>query len=301
MPGNATLCLGEALVDLICPRPLADLGEADWLQRHFGGAVANVAVVAARCGAAVRLAGGAGDDAWGSWLRERLAGEGVDTSLFRLLEGWQTPIALVAIDDRGEATYSIYGETIATVVAALGGRVEDAVEDSAALFLSSNTLVGEEERAISMRAREVALASDRPLVFDPNLRLHRWRSRSEAAAAANACVPGALLVRANSSEAALMTGEEDPERAALALTKAGARMVVITLGSDGAILRGELRADVPGVPVPVVSTVGAGDVLTGILLARLATSGFYPPAVPAALPEAVEQSARACGRWGALE
>jgi hypothetical protein len=36
-------------------------------------------------------------------------------------------------------------------------------------------------------------------------------------------------------------------------------------------------------------------------LARLAKSGFYPSAVAASLPEAVEQSALACERWGALE
>ena len=35
---------------------------------HFGGAVANVAVVAARIGARVALAGGAGEDPWGEWL-----------------------------------------------------------------------------------------------------------------------------------------------------------------------------------------------------------------------------------------
>ena len=84
------------------------------------------------------------------------------------------------------------------------------------------------------------------MIFDPNLRLHRWRSAADAAASANACVPGALLVRCNAAEAALMTGEDDPERAALALVKAGARLVVISLGAAGAMLRGELRADVPG-------------------------------------------------------
>ena len=68
-----------------------------------------------------------------------------------------------------------------------------------------------------------------------------------------------------------------------------------------AILRGELRADAAGVSAHVVSTVGAGDVLTGTLLARLAASDFYPSAVAAALPGAVEASARACERWGALE
>jgi fructokinase len=44
------------------------------------------------------------------------------------------------------------------------------------------------------------------------------------------------------------------------LVAAGARLVVLTLGAAGAILRGELRADVPGVRVArLVSTVGAGD------------------------------------------
>src|SRR5207237_5065800 len=114
--------------------------------------------------------------------------------------------------------------------------------DAAALFISSNTLVGPEEREITMRARDAALELERPVIFDPNLRLHRWSSRADAAASANACVPDALLVRANRAEAALMTGEEDAERAALALVKAGARLVVVTLGPDGAILRCSLRS-----------------------------------------------------------
>ena len=85
------------------------------------------------------------------------------------------------------------------------------------------------------------------------------------------------------------------------LVDAGARTVVITLGPDGAILRGEAEADVPGVPARVVSTIGAGDVLTGTLLAALAAGGFTPAAVAEALPSAVEAGARACERWGALE
>ena len=296
-----TLCLGEALVDLICERAVDDLAQADAFVPHFGGAVANVAMVAARWGARVALAGGAGDDAWGRWLRERLYAEGVDVSLFSLIEGSQTPLALVAVGGDGEPTYEIYGEAIATVVHALEGRVRDAVRESAALFISSNTLVGAEEREVTMRAYEAAVELDRPVIFDPNFRLHRWRSRADAAASANACVPGAVLVRANDAEAQLMTGEDDPERAAMALVKAGARMVVITLGARGAILRGELRADVAGERVDVVSTIGAGDTLTGILVARLALSNFYPPAVAAALPEAVRESARACERWAALD
>jgi sugar/nucleoside kinase (ribokinase family) len=296
-----TLCLGEALVDLICERPIEDLARADSFVPHFGGAVANVAVIAARYGAHVTLAGGAGDDAWGAWLRERLRREGVDVSLFKLIAGSQTPLAMVAVGADGEPSYEIYGETVATVVHALGERLGDAIRDAAALFIGSNTLVGADECAVTMRARKLALELERPLVFDPNFRLHRWRSPADAADRANACVPGALLVRANEEEVALMTGEGDPERAALALLESGARLVVVTLGAEGAILRGEVRADVPGVPADVFSTIGAGDVLSGILLAGLADRGFEPAAVAAALPLAVEASARACERWAALE
>jgi sugar/nucleoside kinase (ribokinase family) len=296
-----TLCLGEALVDLICERQVEGLAEADSFVPHFGGAVANVAVIAARAGARIALAGGAGDDAWGIWLRDRLEAEGVDLSLFELVSGAQTAMAVVTVDAHAEARYQIYGETIPTVVRALSDRVEEAVQGSAALFLSSNSLIFEDERAVSMQARSTALELERPVIFDPNLRLHRWRSHADAAASANACVPGALLVRCNESESALMTGEDDPERAAQALLKAGARLVVITLGGRGAILRGELRADVPGVRARPLSTIGAGDVLTGVLVAKLALSDFYPPAVAASLREAVVKSARACERWGALE
>lgn len=301
MAPGTTLCLGEALVDLIAEQPLTDLAEAEAFVPHFGGAVANVAVSAARRGARVALAGGAGADAWGAWLRERLEREGVDLEWFNLVSGSPTPLALVAVDPQGEPSYEIYGEGIATVVHALGSRVDEALEDAAALCFSSNTLVGSEERAITMRARELALKLEKPVIFDPNLRLHRWRSHADAAASANACVPGALLVRATAAEAAVMTGEDDPDRAATAILKAGARLVVITLGADGAILRGEVRAQVPGIEVDVLSTVGAGDVFTGVLLARLALSGFYPSAAAVALSEATEASASACLHWGSLD
>jgi sugar/nucleoside kinase (ribokinase family) len=295
------LCLGEALVDLICERQAARLADVDSFVPHFGGVVANVAVAAARAGARVALAGGAGEEDWGVWLRERLEREGVETSLFELIPEAKTPLAVVTVDGDAEATYRIYGEILPTVVHALGDRVEEAVRASAGLFLSSNTLLGMDEREVTMQARAVALGLERPVIFDPNLRLHRWRSPANAAATANACVPGALLVCASLPEATLMTGEDDPERAARALLKAGARMVVITLGSGGAILRGAVRADVPGVQVRAVSTIGAGDVLTGFLLAKLARSRFYPSVVAASLGEAVAESARACERWGALE
>jgi fructokinase len=294
------LCLGEALVDMVCERRVDDLADADSFVPRFGGATANVAVATARRGARVALAGGAGDDAWGRWLRARLEAEGVDLRWFSLVAGARTPVAFVTTGRDGEPHFEIYGESIETVVSAVGDRLDEAVEACDGLFFGSNTLVGEDERALTMAARERALALERPVIFDANLRLHRWRTRVDAAATANACVPGALLVRCNHEEAEVMTGEPDPERAAASLVKAGARLVVVTLGAEGAILRGELTAAAPGQPVEVKSTMGAGDAFTGVLLAYLAQTRYYPAAVAAGLRDAVAEAARACERWDAV-
>ena len=296
-----TLMLGEALVDLICERPVASLTDADAFVPHFGGAVANVAVGAARLGADVALAGGAGDDAWGGWLRDKLAGEGVGLDWFALVPELATPIAFVAVDLRGEPSYAIYGDTIAGAIEALEGRLDDAVDACQALFITSNTLVGERERALTLAARERALAADKPVIFDPNLRLHRWDTPARAASEARAALTGAFLVKCNAEEARLLTGEDDPAAAVEGLLAAGARHAIVTRGPDGAVLRGEgLRVDVPGVRANVVSTVGAGDTFTGVVIAALARTDFYPAALAAALPEAAEAAARATERWGAL-
>jgi len=295
-----TLCLGEALVDLVCERHVDRLPDAEAFVPHPGGATANVAIHAARTGAHVALGGGAGDDPWGPWLRDRLIAEGVDMGAFRLVAGARTPVALVWVHRSGEPEYVIHGEGLAAVATALRDGLEEAVAGADGLFFGSNTLVGDAEREVTLRARELALARELPVVIDANLRLGRWRTAADAAATVNACVPGAFLVRANAKEAELLTGERDPERAARALLKTGARLVVITLGAEGAILRGERRADAEGVAITVRSTVGAGDALTGTLLGRLALSGFYPSAAAVALSEAVLASARACERWAAL-
>jgi sugar/nucleoside kinase (ribokinase family) len=295
-PGSPTLCLGYAVVDLVCERPVEAVSDGDAFVPHLGGAGATVAVTAARHGARVALAAAAGDDSWGWSVRDRLGREQVQTDWFELVPGARTPVAITVIDPSGEPNSSVYGEPVA---GGLVDRVDEAIGVSAALFISVRDPA---ENDLTMRARECALSMGRPVVFAPRLCVARWRSRAEAAAIANAYVPGALLVCASAGDAALMTGEDDPERASLALLKAGARMVVIRFGaSEGAILRGELRLDADGVPASVISKIGAGDAFVGVLLARLATSAFYPAAVAASLPEAAGEAARACERWGALD
>ena len=154
-----------------------------------------------------------------------------------------------------------------------------------------------------MAARERALKLEQPIVFDPSIRMRRWRDRpGGAAAACNACVPGAFLVKLNQAEARVMTGENDPEAAAASLLAGGAQHVIVTLGAQGAILRAKgMNVDVRAAPAQMRSAIGAGDVFLGVLIAQLGRTDYYPAALAASLPAAAEQAARACERWGALD
>src|ERR671915_1994233 len=95
LPRVTILCFGEAIVDLVCEREASSPTDVDCFVPRFGGALANVAVAARRAGAETALVGGVGNDPWGHWLRERLAGEGIDLRWFSPVPGVRTPLALV--------------------------------------------------------------------------------------------------------------------------------------------------------------------------------------------------------------
>lgn len=295
------VCLGEALVDLVAERPATSATDVDAFVPHFGGAMANAAVHAARRGAEVSLCGGVGDDAWGTWLVEQLAAEGVSTRDLVQAPGAQTPLALITVSDRAEPTFAIYGSTTGLGLVPAAPRIPDAVRGASILVLASNTLLGEEERALTLAARDQALEMRRLVVVDANMRPGRWASHTQMVDVTRELLQGAFLAKMNRQEAEWLTGLADPVQAAEALRGTVARNVVVTAGERGAVLRGEdgLARDVSGIPVVPLDSTGAGDAVTGVLVAGLAASGGYAPTLGVALPEAMQIAAQIVQRWGA--
>ena len=140
-----------------------------------------------------------------------------------------------------------------------------------------------------------------PVLFDPNLRLHRWAEQDQAVEQVRSSCEGVALVKVNREEAAVLTAERDPEAAAGALREAGAQTVVVTLGADGALARGAITAAVGGVPARPIDTTGAGDVVTGVLIAALGAADYAPEAIASALPAAIEVASRSTEGWGAID
>jgi sugar/nucleoside kinase (ribokinase family) len=309
IPGHAgsivravILCLGETLVDLICEKRVRSFDEIDCFRPYFGGALANVAVAARRSGAETALASGVGDDEWGHWVRDRLEREGVDLRPFNLLEGESTPLALATFDGTGEPSFRIYGDAVSAAVESVEGGLEQGIGAASALVYGSTTLATPGERRVTLRARELAIQRDVRVCFDPNFRPTRWGGDLDrAVAASRELIEGSYLVRTNRSEAMAISGVDDPREAAQRIAEMGATLAVVTLGEEGAVIRGACEAEAGAPEVEVVSTLGAGDAFLGTLLAGLAARGWDPAGADEALGPALNAAAEACTRWSALD
>jgi fructokinase len=296
----SALCFGETLVDLVCPVRGVGFEGAESFTPHLGGAPTNVAVVAAALGVDVSIAGGVGDDRWGDWLAVRLAAEGVSLRHWLRLPGVPTVVAFVVVDEQAVPEFLIYGSGLGAVATAFAPRLDAAVGDAGLVVLGSNTMVGDAELAVTEGLRARALARGTGILFDANLRLARWADRARAISLCRTFCDGAVLVKVNLEELELLTGETDPVAGAEAICRLGAESALVTCGADGAVLRGRVSAEVAALRADVIDTTGAGDAMTGALVAALTLGGGDPVALADALRLGSFLGARATEVLGSL-
>jgi len=249
--------LGSANVDLVLraprrPRP-GETVFGDGFTTGPGGKGLNQAVAARRAGADVAFAGAVGDDAFGAQLRRVLADEGIDAAALRTVVA-PTGVALITVTDDGENAI--------TVVA--GANADAELADPARDRIAAAThLVAQCERPVALvrEAFAFARAAGVTTVLTP----------APVVAGVTDLLALTDLLIANADEARALSGVQDPAAAARALS-ATAGTVVATLGASGALAAraGDIVARVPGRPVPVHDTTGAGDTFAGVLVARLA-------------------------------
>lgn len=292
------VCLGEALVDFVCERPVDSLGAADFFVPRQGGSIANIAVAAARFGASAEMIGGAGDDEWGCWLRDRIAAECVGVERFVLMPGAGTSHAFVSVSSEGEPSFAFYGDAErpaahadADLDPALGG-------EPGVLAVGSDTLLGETEREVTLRAARLARDRGWQVVCDPNLRPNRWQSDEEMVQVICELVSLATVLKLNEGEALALSGRDDARGAGEWLRELGPGTVVITRGREGALI---LDSDEPravmGVDAELVDATGAGDSVCGVIAAGLALGEPLDDVVALAMRVA----AGVVSAWGATE
>lgn len=302
-PTGPLVCLGEALVDLICPDPVADPSLARRFDVHFGGALANVAVAARRAGAEVALAGGTGADPWGRFIRARLEREGIDLRFQAELESVPTAFAFATFDGDREPHFDIHGAGVDAAIASLAGREREVAAHAGAICFGLNTCVAPSSLAVTRAVRDAASEAGTPLLFDPNLRPGRWDDLDLARERCIEMAARSRLLRCNLQEARWLSGERDATAAdaAVELVGLGPELVVVTAGAAPLAARGICTADVAPPAVAVASPLGSGDVFMGTLAAGLMRSGWAAETIPALIEDACAAAASACARLGAFD
>ena len=295
------VCLGEALVDLVCEQPVASLAEAPSFVPRPGGSLANIATVAARFGAEVEMLGGAGDDEWGRWLRDRLGAEGVGVGRFRLA-GAGTAHAFVAISEQREPDFAFFGGEVRPGSVA-GPDLEPAMSgEPGVLVVGSDTIIEPGEREVTARALELATERGWLVLCDPNLRPRRWPAEETMLEAIRDLIAPAHVIKCNGAEAVALSGEGDPVEAGCALSSSGHSVAAVTLGAGGAVLcaEGRVAARAEARSVELVDATGAGDSVAGVLAASLAL-GIGPAGLGPALQVALDVAGGVIERWGATD
>jgi len=286
--GERIVVLGDVMSDVVATLDGSIAHGSDASARivqRGGGSGANVAVWLARAGAAVTLLGRVGDDPAGRAAAAALAAEGVDARL-AVDPGRPTGACIVLVEPGGERTMlpdAGANAALEPVPLPAGARH---------LHVAGYALLNPGARAAARALIADAMAAGVGVSVDPSSAAPLARA---GAAAFLAWVAGAGLLLPNRDEAAVLTGQADPEEAARALC-AHVREVVVKLGADGALWTdGATVARAPALPVAGADTTGAGDAFAaGLLAARV--DGAAPEA---ALRAGCELAARAVARAGA--
>ncbi|MBR1408409.1 MAG: carbohydrate kinase [Clostridia bacterium] len=245
--------------------------------RHFaanpGGAPANVAVAAAKLGAESAFIGCVGDDVFGQTLKETLLSNGVDVSGLQVTEKASTTLAVVTVDEKGERSFSFCRRPGADTRLD-AGKAAEAAAGTGILHFGSVSLTDPDSRQATVCAVRAAKEAGAIITYDPNYRASLWPDRETAVREMRAPLPLCDIVKISDEETELLCGVSDPRDAARVLCEGGAKLVLVTLGAEGAFWRcGEESGVVPGCRVKVADTNGAGDTFFGALLSRIALRG----------------------------
>jgi ribokinase len=246
--------------------------------RHGGGKSANQAVAAARLGAQVALVGAVGDDELGEAAVAGLAAEGIDVDAVTRV-GEPTGVALIVVDPAGENQIAL----------AAGANGALAPEHVPALDGDGVLLLGFEVPDPVVVAAAQA-AQGWTVILNP----------APPRAIAPEILAAHPILTPNAHEAARLTGEDDPERAARALRARTGAPVIVTLGGDGVLVleHDDAIERIPAPKVDVVDTTGAGDTFNGALAAELAAGRALTDAARFAVAAAARSTTGEGARGG---
>jgi 5-dehydro-2-deoxygluconokinase len=259
------ITIGRVGVDLYPEQIGVPLSKVKTFAKFLGGSPTNVAVAAARLGHRSAVVTKVGDDGFGTYVREALAGFGVDTRYVGTDPTLRTPVVFCEIHPPDYFPILFYREPKAPDLNITRDELDfDAIARVPILWTTGLALSDEPSRSATLAALEAARGRT---IHDLDHRHHAWKDPSEARPAARSALRHARVVVGNVDEVEMATGTRDPDRAAELLLGMGPDLAIVKQGPRGTlgVTRAE-RVEVPAVQIEVLNGLGAGDAFGGALV-----------------------------------
>jgi fructokinase len=258
---SLAIFFGEALIDIV--------QRDDTLSWHLGGAPANAAAIATKLGANVGLVATVGDDFFGREIIQALERIGVESDSVRKSKNLGTSLAVAMLDIDTTERFTFYRKAD---LAIKKSQIRSyPTERIGSLILGSLSLAHPRLRRIAIDSILYARNSNATVIFDANYRASLWSDAQDFRRAVTSIYAHIDAIKVNRIESRVLTGHEDPELAAEALHKAGIAVVLLTLGTEGCLIRTSEGCTIKPVNTKVqfADVVGTGDAFLAACIARL--------------------------------
>jgi len=264
------LCIGEALIDMICTDTGTSLSEGQHFLKKAGGAPTNVAAAIAALGGEVELAAKVGTDPFGKHLIDVMESFGVTTKWIFRDEHSFTTFAFVSLMEDGERDFYFNRGADGQ----LNWKEVDAInldDVSIAHFGSATGFLPGPLQVAYQNLLQKAIQKNIFISFDPNYRHLLFKNNIETFVDQswnflNSC----HFFKLSDEESMLITGKLTVKDAAETLLQKTSAVFAITIGKEGTMLGYKSETEIiPSIKVKPVDTTGAGDAFVGAVLYQL--------------------------------
>ena len=258
--------IGELLIDFT---PVKIGNETGFIPKP-GGAPANVAAAVSKLGGISAFIGKVGDDQFGNFLKTALDSVNVNTAGVIFDKDAPTTLAFVHLDNGGERSFSFYRKYCADTQLTVKELDMNIIDRCKVLHFGSVSLTDSPTKDAVLYAAERASRKGSIVSFDPNFRPALWLNEENAVDEIRQALSLVDIIKVSHDEMEQITGNADVAVGTASLQEYGAKLVLVTLGSNGSYFRYMgYAAHVPSCKVETIDTNGAGDAFLGGLLYRL--------------------------------
>jgi fructokinase len=264
------LCIGEALIDMICVDKGKPLSEGENFLKKTGGAPTNVAAAVAALGGQVALAAKVGNDPFGKQLIDTMQNFGVDTRLMSKDKNAFTTLAFVSLMENGERDFVFSRGADANLSIAEIEQV-DLNEFGIVHFGSATCFLEGNLRESYKYLLNKVLKQNIFISFDPNYRHLLFKDKlQEFIDQSWYFLEQCHFFKLSDEEAMLLTKKNTLQEAARYFLEQTKAIFAITLGKEGTLLGFQDQlCTIPSIPINPVDTTGAGDAFVGAVLYQL--------------------------------